>query len=296
MRDVFATDTSLTFLRLQFTIDNPYSEFEYINITITNTNDQVLGTGVHYISSYTPAIMQNCQVESQSQVAFASTTHTYSFTPTQRLIADSYILITLPNLQISTGSSAVGPLTCTGLEGTDSVSLPCSIQSPTTNQNINISSGIVNSNHTSAPIRISLSLLRNPVSLEPFGPITINFMYQSTIVQTCSGIYNTITVPSKMNSFIIIGMTGALTIGSITSNSRISYALTSNSERPTNNLFEVKLQLHRLVTQQKHLSYIRKALHFLRTRHKLHCPTFQPATFLGSILECLPRLESSGSL
>lgn len=53
----------------------------------------MVGYGIAYISTYKASVMNNCSILSASMMTGANATHTYSFTPTQRLILNSYLLI-----------------------------------------------------------------------------------------------------------------------------------------------------------------------------------------------------------
>lgn len=56
----------------------------------------MVGYGLVYITTYTASIMTSCSVSSSSPLTGVSATHTYTFTPPQRMIASSYIMIDLP--------------------------------------------------------------------------------------------------------------------------------------------------------------------------------------------------------
>lgn len=53
----------------------------------------MIGYGTAYISTYKASPMTGCSVLSASMLTGANATHTYTFTPPQRLIVNSYLLI-----------------------------------------------------------------------------------------------------------------------------------------------------------------------------------------------------------
>ena len=53
----------------------------------------MVGYGIAYISTYKASEMTGCNILSASMFTGANATHTYSFTPAQRLILNSYLLI-----------------------------------------------------------------------------------------------------------------------------------------------------------------------------------------------------------
>lgn len=75
------------------------------------------------------------------------------------------------------------------------------MQAPITTQTLNITTGLISSNRSSSTIKISIADLRNPWSLEPFGPINLQLMYGSYLTQVCYGLYNTVTTPNNLSSF-----------------------------------------------------------------------------------------------
>lgn len=113
----FSTSTSYTFLRVGFTINNPYgSGQEPINVSIADGTGTMVGYGTIYTPKYEASIMTNCSVVSSSQLTSANATHTYSFNPAQMLIAQSYLLISMPPWSGSYGNDATSPITCTGIQ------------------------------------------------------------------------------------------------------------------------------------------------------------------------------------
>lgn len=53
----------------------------------------MVGYGIAYITTYKASVMTGCSVVSASMLTGANATHTYSFTPAQRLILNSYLLV-----------------------------------------------------------------------------------------------------------------------------------------------------------------------------------------------------------
>lgn len=117
MVGVFAVTSTYSYLRLQFTINNPYGQAaEPINISIADSSSNILGSGTSYTPTYQPSLMTGCSITSSSQFTSANSTHTYTFTPVQMMIAQSYLLITMPPWYGSTGNDATSPIVCTGIQ------------------------------------------------------------------------------------------------------------------------------------------------------------------------------------
>lgn len=76
----------------------------------------MMGYGTAYISSYKASVMTGCSVLSASMLTGANATHTYTFTPPQRLLVNSYLLIEMPIWYGTTGNEATSFLLCTGLQ------------------------------------------------------------------------------------------------------------------------------------------------------------------------------------
>ena len=117
MTGIFATTTTYSFLRLAFAISNPYAEVsEPINLTIY-TSGVMVGYGTAYISNYKASVMTGCSIQSASMLTYANATHTYTFTPPQRLLVNSYLLIEMPVWSSSALANEVTAfLICTGLQ------------------------------------------------------------------------------------------------------------------------------------------------------------------------------------
>lgn len=161
----------------------------------------MVGYGTAYISNYKASVIAGCSIQSASMLTGANATHTYTFTPPQRLLVNSYVLIDMPPWSGTTGNEATSSLICTGLQGTDSTSLSCGIQNPLTTQTLNITNGLVSANRSTSTIKISIADLRNPWSVEPFGPINIQLMYGTYLTQACYNNYNTVTMPNALSLF-----------------------------------------------------------------------------------------------
>lgn len=117
MTSIFASTAIYSYLRIGFTINNPYAEVsEPINLTVY-TSGVMVGYGTAYISNYKASVMSGCSVSSASPLTYANATHTYTFTPPQRLLINSYLLIEMPVWSSSSlANEATTFLICTGLQ------------------------------------------------------------------------------------------------------------------------------------------------------------------------------------
>ena len=77
-------------------------------------------------------------------------------------------------------------------EGTDVSSLSCDIQNVDPEETITIT-GIANANKTGAQVQVQVQSLRNPWSLESFGPIKFELVVEDELSQKCTGIYSSVT-------------------------------------------------------------------------------------------------------
>lgn len=75
-----------------------------MNVTMNDSSDVTIGSGINLISGYVAAVMNDCSVVSSSDVAVASSVHSYSFKPTQKLVSGSNLQINIPMWYGSTGS------------------------------------------------------------------------------------------------------------------------------------------------------------------------------------------------
>ncbi len=64
----------------------------------------MVGYGTAYISTYKASVIAGCSILSASMLTGANATHTYTFTPPQRLLVNSYILIDMPPWSGTTGN------------------------------------------------------------------------------------------------------------------------------------------------------------------------------------------------
>jgi hypothetical protein len=53
----------------------------------------MIGSGTASITSYKASVMTGCSIDSASMLTGANATQTLSFTPPQRLLSNSYLLI-----------------------------------------------------------------------------------------------------------------------------------------------------------------------------------------------------------
>ena len=94
MGGVFPTSDTFSFLRINFVISNPYAQFsESINITVYNQAGTMIGSGTAFITSYRASVLAGCSIISNSMLTGANATQNLSFTPPQRLLTNSYLII-----------------------------------------------------------------------------------------------------------------------------------------------------------------------------------------------------------
>lgn len=98
-----------------FNINNPYAETtETIGTNIYSSAGSLLAIGSAFVE-YVASGMSSCSITSSTQVTGSSSTQTYSFTPTRKMMADSYLLINMPTWEGTTSNKVSTFLTCQGI-------------------------------------------------------------------------------------------------------------------------------------------------------------------------------------
>ena len=87
------------------------------------------------------------------------------------------------------------------LKGTDDSSLSCDIQEVNPEETITIT-GIANANKTATQVQVQIQSLRNPWSLESFGPMKFELVVADELSQACTGIYSSVTQPNTLQNIL----------------------------------------------------------------------------------------------
>lgn len=75
-----------------------------MNLTVYDPSNTMVGYGTAFISTYKASTITGCSISSASMLTGANATHTYTLTPPQRLLVNSYLLIDMPPWYGTTGN------------------------------------------------------------------------------------------------------------------------------------------------------------------------------------------------